>query len=125
VARKWPVKDWWIVLWALEKYHGKSSGLPAYPIPSAIHKTWADCCRLCGRELEIGETCACKPPYQFHFKDELNVLLLNTNYGEEYRLAILFRFHYDHDLPVLAKEFGISYGKLRQRCASIKRTLGL
>lgn len=123
MARLWPIKDWWIVLWALEKFRGKpTSGRPAYNIPSGMDPGFGNCPR-CHRDLEPHEVCGCECKATFTDLDELGRVLLDSNYSEEYVIAILFCFLHGASPKEVAEGLGISYRGLRKAQSVVRNRM--
>lgn len=90
---------------------------------SAIKKTWGDDCRVCGRDLEIGEACSCSPPFVFVLSAELALVLYDSDYSPAYANAIFEKFHHNRPVEAVATDWGVNAGSLAQFCHRVKHKL--
>jgi hypothetical protein len=92
--------------------------------PSAITKTWADCCRECGRELEIGENCSCKPAQVIMLRDDVAMVLSQSQYSLPYLLALLEYFCVGRKpSEIVAVHPYVKLGSLKQFCNRVQKKL--
>lgn len=91
--------------------------------PSGLKKTWADNCQVCGRDLEIGEACSCKPPFVFMLSAELALVLYDSDYSPAYANAILEKFERNRSVEAVAADWGLNPGTLAQFCFRVRRKL--